>query len=110
MQVKRYNISRAGRKYKKQDGQEKTQWDNVGTMTEFYKDDGTISRILEIPAIGLDANIFPIEPRQNNYNNNQGNYNQQQQPSNQEMQGMAQAVGGQVVDDKTEIKVEDIPF
>lgn len=61
--MKKYNISKP-EKYVK-DGQEKTYWANVGTMTEFEKQDGSVSRIMEIPAIGLKANIFPIEPRTN---------------------------------------------
>lgn len=60
--MKKYNISKP-EKYVK-DGVEKTFWANVGTMTEFEKQDGSISRIIEIPAISLKANIFPIEPRQ----------------------------------------------
>lgn len=45
------------------DSVEKTYWANVGTMTVFQKDDGSVSRIMEIPAIGLKANIFPITPK-----------------------------------------------
>lgn len=62
MQIKKYNISKP-KKYTDKQNQEKTQWNNIGTMTEFYKDDGSVSRIIEIPAIGLDANIFPMEER-----------------------------------------------
>jgi len=62
MKVIRYNISKP-KKYKANNGQEKTQWNNVGTMTEFHKDDGSIGRIIEIPCIGLEANIFKIEPK-----------------------------------------------
>jgi hypothetical protein len=58
--VKKYNVSKP-EKYVK-GGEEKTYWTNVGTMTEFEKD-GKVSRILEIPAIGLKANIFPIAPK-----------------------------------------------
>jgi len=61
MKVIKYNISKAGRKYQGNDGQEKTVWDNVGIMTEFHKDGGNISRIIEIPAIGLNASLFPID-------------------------------------------------
>jgi len=53
--MKKYNISKP-ETYEK-NGQEKTIWHNVGTMTEFEKD-GRISRIIEIPAIGLKANVF----------------------------------------------------
>jgi sortase (surface protein transpeptidase) len=59
--VKKYNVSKP-EKYIK-DGVEKTYWANVGTMTEFEKQDGSVSRILEIPAIGLKANIFPVTDR-----------------------------------------------
>ena len=63
MNIKRFNISKP-KKYEDRDGNEKTQWNNIGTITEFHKDDGKISRIIEIPAIGLEANIFPIEPKE----------------------------------------------
>lgn len=63
MQVKKYNVSKP-EKYMK-GSEEKTMWHNVGIMTEFHKEDG-ISRILEIPTIGLKANIFPIEPKEEN--------------------------------------------
>ena len=56
--MKKYNISKP-EKYLK-DGEEKTYWANVGTMTEFEKE-GKVSRIIEIPAIGLKANIFEIK-------------------------------------------------
>lgn len=61
--IKKYNISKP-EKYIK-DGVEKTYWANVGTMTEFKKQDGTVSRILEIPAISLKANIFEIKQKEN---------------------------------------------
>ena len=54
--IKKYNISKP-EKYVK-DNVEKTYWSNVGTMTEFHKQDGSISRIIEIPAIGLKASVF----------------------------------------------------
>lgn len=60
--MKKYNISKPT-KYTK-NGQEKTYWANVGTMTEFEKPDGSVSRIIEIPAIGLSASVFPIEPKE----------------------------------------------
>lgn len=61
MKVTRFNISKPT-KYEK-DGQEQTKWNNVGTLTVFQKDDGTISRLIEIPAIGLEARAFPIEEK-----------------------------------------------
>ena len=59
MTVKRFNISKP-RKYTTKGGEEKTQWNNIGMITEFHKDDGSVSRIIEIPAIGLEASIFPF--------------------------------------------------
>lgn len=59
--VKKYNIS-VPKKYFK-DNVEKTLWQNCGTMTEFVKQDGSVSRIIEIPAIGLNANVFPFEEK-----------------------------------------------
>jgi hypothetical protein len=59
--MKKFNISKP-EKYVK-DGQEKTYWANVGTMTEFTKQDGSVSRIVEIPAIGLKANVFEMQPK-----------------------------------------------
>lgn len=61
--TKRYNISKP-EKYIK-DNVEKTAWKNVGEMVEFQKQDGTISRIIEIPAIGLKANVFEQKPKEN---------------------------------------------
>jgi len=63
MKINKFNISKP-KKYQDKDGNEKTQWNNIGTITEFHKDDGTVSRIIEIPAINLDANIFPFEPKE----------------------------------------------
>ena len=61
MKVTRFNISKP-KKYTK-GNEEKTMWNNIGTMTVFQKDDGTVNRIIEIPAIGLDAHVFPFEPK-----------------------------------------------
>lgn len=59
--IKKYNISKPKQYIK--DGVEKTLWQNCGTMTEFIKEDGSISRKIEIPAIGLDAQVFPFEDK-----------------------------------------------
>ena len=61
--IKKYNISKP-EKYIK-DGVEKTYWSHVGIYTEFEKQDGTVSRLVEIPAIGLKASVFLQEPREN---------------------------------------------
>jgi len=65
MKIIKFNLSKAGRKYQDNQGQEKTVWENVGTLTEFHKDDGTVNKVVEIPAIGLSANVFPIKPKEN---------------------------------------------
>ena len=59
--MKKYNISKP-EKYTK-DGIEKTYWANIGTMTEWEKEDGSFSRIVEIPAIGLKAHVFLQQPK-----------------------------------------------
>jgi len=61
--MKRYNISKPV-EYEK-NGAKKTFWANVGTMTEFEKN-GNISRTIEIPAIGLKAQVFEIKPKEDN--------------------------------------------
>lgn len=60
--INKFNISKP-EKYTDKYGTEKTQWHNIGTMTEFSKENGDVSRILEIPAIGLKANIFPFKDK-----------------------------------------------
>lgn len=67
MKVLKFNVSKP-RKYQDKDGNEKTQWNNIGTITEFHKDDGTVSKIIEIPAIGLEANIFPFVDKEKQSN------------------------------------------
>ncbi len=62
MSVKLYNISKPT-KYTDKDGNEKTRWNTVGIYKEFTKEGGQISRALEIPAIGLEAQIFPFEAK-----------------------------------------------
>lgn len=57
--MEKFNISKP-EKYLK-DGVEKTYWTTVGTLTEFTKEDGSKSRLIEIPAIGLKANAFPFD-------------------------------------------------
>lgn len=57
MEIKKFNISKPT-KYMR-DGIEKTRWNTVGEYTEFHNSDGTVSRIVEIPAIGLEAKVFP---------------------------------------------------
>ena len=56
--IKKFNISKPKKYFK--NNEEKTMWQNVGIITEFWKDDESVSRIIEIPAIGLEAQIFPF--------------------------------------------------
>ena len=56
--MEKFNLAKP-EKYEK-NGEEKTAWKNVGTLTIFEKD-GKKSMIVEIPAIGLRANAFPIK-------------------------------------------------
>ena len=62
MKVIKYNISKP-EKYTAKGGAEKTKWNNIGELVEFYKDDGSVGRIIKIPCISLEANVFPIVPK-----------------------------------------------
>lgn len=73
MKVLKFNVSKP-RKYQDKEGNEKTQWNNIGMITEFHKDDGTVSRIIEIPAIGLEANIFPVVEKDKEQSNSGDNW------------------------------------
>lgn len=86
MQTKRFNISKP-RKYVS-NGVEKTYWDRVGEMVEFTKDDGSVSRVVKIPAIGLEANVFEDKPKEAAPSSTQRTYAQADE----------------------EIRPEDIPF
>ena len=61
--AKRFNIAKP-EEYQSE-GETKTKWNTVGKYIEITKEDGSISRIVEIPAIGLKANAFPErDPRE----------------------------------------------
>lgn len=96
--MKKYNISKP-EKYMK-DGVEKTFWANVGTMTEFEKQDGSVSRIIEIPAIGLKANIFEM-----------GDRDQKERPAPAKKAPPKNNDGVETIEyPAEEINPEDIPF
>jgi hypothetical protein len=63
MKVQKFNISKPTKYADRQSGEERTRWNNVGFLTVIQGDDGKISRIIEIPAIGLEARAFPIEEK-----------------------------------------------
>lgn len=65
MEIKKFNISKP-KEYTDKGGVVKTSWQNIGYYTEFHKDDGSVNRVIEIPAIGLNANIFPQKDRDPN--------------------------------------------
>ena len=75
MKILKFNISKP-KQYTK-NGVEKTLWQNIGTITRFEKDDGSLSEIIEIPAISLQANIFPFEDKKE--------YGQRTQPVKKEI-------------------------
>lgn len=54
---------KVAKKYTK-DGFEKTFWQTVGSKIIFTKKDGTKTEIVEIPAIGLKASVFPAYVKQ----------------------------------------------
>lgn len=93
--IKKYNIAKP-EKYTK-DGQEKTFWANVGTMTEFVKQDGSVSRIVEIPAIGLKANVFLQDPKPS-------------QTTHTPQSDIPIINEGQYPTDSNEVDIKDIPF
>ncbi len=63
MEIKRFNIC-SPETYVNKDKEEKTMWHRVGRMTEFIKENGAVNRMIEIPAIGLKAQVFPEKERE----------------------------------------------
>lgn len=61
MEIKKFKISKP-KKYTTKQGEDKTQWNDIGYITEFHEE-SKIRRIIEIPAIGLEGYIFPIEKK-----------------------------------------------
>jgi len=96
MQVKRYNITNP-KKYTS-NNEEKTFWANVGTMTEFHKEDGTISRIIEMNDSSLTFSVFEAEQKNNNAGG-QSNSAPAQNNSSNEIEYPAE-----------DINPDDIPF
>lgn len=110
MQIKKFNIAKP-EKYQSAQG-EKTYWANVGTMTEFIKQDGSINRIIEIPAIGLKASVFEARPRENTVNTQPLH---KYPPANNSKDGIPvieenYKVPPEFQQPEGEIEVKDIPF
>jgi hypothetical protein len=103
MKYNKFNVSKP-EKYES-NGEEKTRWNNVGVMTEFLNDDGSVkSRIINIPAISLDAHIFPMDTERANAPA------QTAQPSRKvEMEDIAD-MDFEAKPSNDEIDPEDIPF
>lgn len=62
MKATKYSILKK-ETYTDKKGEVQTIYHNIGTLTEFTHDDGGISRMIEIPAISLKANAYPIEKK-----------------------------------------------
>lgn len=62
MTPERFNIVKKETYVTKQ-GEEKSKWHRVGTKTVFTNTDGSKSELIEIPAIGLVASVFPADER-----------------------------------------------
>lgn len=102
--MKKYNLSKP-RKYTDSQGNEKTYWDRVGEMLEWEKQDGSVSRIVKIPAIGLEANVFEDEPREKK----QAEKTYQEYPT-EEVVNPADIPDERVPEEDQGIKSENIPF
>ena len=59
----KYRIAKP-KNYTNAANEEKTFWDNVGTITVFMNEDGTKKNtMVEIPAIGLEAQAFLVKEK-----------------------------------------------
>jgi len=95
MQFEKFNVSKP-REEQGKNGEVKTFWDNVGTVTIFTKEDGSKSGILELLAFNqrtLKLNLFQ----------------RKQAPKNDYSQPAPQDDYSQP-DPEEDIKVENIPF
>jgi len=98
MKVKKYNIT-LPKPYTSNNNEEKTFWANVGTMTEFYKEDGSVGRIMEFNHSIEKFSIFEIEPKE------QGGQGYQKPQG----QGVSQGAVSQAMPEE-DVNPEDIPF
>lgn len=102
MQFEKFNVSKP-REEQGKNGETKTFWDNVGTVTVFTKEDGSKSGILELLAFDrktLRLNLFQRKQ--------EGNYSKAA-PKNDYSQPAPQDDYSQP-ETEDEIKVENIPF
>lgn len=47
--------------YTTNEGEAKTFWHDIGTITTFHKEDGTTSKQIFIPTLNLKAQVFEIK-------------------------------------------------
>ncbi|MDD4110913.1 MAG: hypothetical protein PHS54_05140 [Clostridia bacterium] len=102
MQFEKFNVSKP-REEQGKNGEVKTFWDNVGTVTIFTKEDGSKSGIVELLSFNqrtLKLNLFQRKQ--------EGNY-AKQSPKNDYSQPAPEDDYSQPDQDE-EIKVENIPF
>lgn len=103
----KFNISKP-EKYTDNQGVEKTQWHNVGTLIEFQKPDGSVAQFIEIPSISLKASVFPIATKNEQGNSKYGqstNYHKKTQPV-----ATQEATETVIEYPQDEINPDDIPF
>lgn len=116
MIVKRYNISKPEKytAHTPEGGVEKTKWNNIGTLTEFHKEDGSVSRMVEIPAIGLKANCYPFKDQEEESNGGNAGRKVEHTPlggANTEPVKEKNMVGNTGIEYPEEnININDIPF
>lgn len=104
--AKRYNITIGNKYIDKTTGEEKTRWNNVGNYVEVVKEDGTVSRFIELYMFpGVKFSVFEEKPRDNNAKNgfNQGYSKPKAKKEEDEELPIIQA-------DDEEVNIEDIPF
>jgi hypothetical protein len=86
-------------------GEEKTFWANVGRVTLFHKNDGSVSGIVEENHSKEQFQLFPVQDRQDAPAQSGGQYNQPyKQPQGQPAQP------GEVEYPTEDINPDDIPF
>ena len=95
MQFEKFNVSKS-REEQQKNGETKTFWDNVGTVTIFTKEDGSKSGILELTA--FDRKTL----RLNLFQRKQAPKNDYSQPAPQDDYSQPEP--------EDDIKVENIPF
>lgn len=105
MQTKKYNIVNP-KPYGEadQNGRQKTFWANVGTMTEFHKEDGTVNRIIEMNDNNVQYQVFAVEPRENQGQANQGSTGNSRPAQNNS------STSAPIDYPESDINPEDIPF